>query len=208
MTSPQPVIPLCSFPSVGWFALSLHENALINLHENYVKQTFRNRIEILTVNGRLSLTLPVEGQRGVKTPVAEIRIAGTKWRSEWWNAIKTAYGRAPYFEYYSDELESIIKGNQQLLLDFNLQSVDFLSKNFKLPVKLNYTCVAPNRADAVQYRFEDHLFEPTGKWPVMPSYAQVFMDRLPFESNLSGIDLLMNKGPASVDSIILIKNSE
>lgn len=204
----QRVIPLCCFPSAHWMLLAMSEDVIIDIHENYAKQTFRNRFEILTVNGRLSLTIPVVGQKGQKIPISELQLFGDKWRREFWNTIKTAYGRAAYFEYYGDELKELILGEQQSLLEFNKQALIFISKTLKIPTKAAWSDAVLDRTNTKKYNFLDRQFEPDYEWAPLPSYLQVFADRLPFESNLSVLDLMMTKGPATLEYLLFIKNSE
>ena len=63
------VFPIAYFPSIlycrEWFK---SENNLLEIHENFPKQTIRNRCEILTGNGILRLSVPVEHKSGVKIP--------------------------------------------------------------------------------------------------------------------------------------------
>ena len=49
------------FPNLIYFAsLIKYENFVIDTGENYIKQSFRNRTNILTSNGIQSLTIPVK----------------------------------------------------------------------------------------------------------------------------------------------------
>lgn len=204
----QKVIPLCCLPSLHWILTALDNGVIIDIHENYIKQSFRNRFEILSVNGRLSLTIPVEGQKGQKIAVSEIRLFGDKWRREIWNALKSAYGRSAYFEYYSEGLGDLILGRQSTLLEFNLSALEYITTTLTLPIRAKMSEHNLDKSSTELYQFSDDLFEPGYVHPQLPSYLQVFSDRLPFESNLSVIDLMMNRGPASLEYLLFIKNSE
>ena len=165
----------------------MRNGVAIALGENYVKQSYRNRFDILGVNGRMALTVPVQGQKGEKVNVRDIKIADDSWRRSHLISLRSAYGRAACFEYYFDELEKIILHRQQFLVDLNLEALDFISRAGLL---LN---LEPND-EPVPNSLTQH-FEPSYEWPELPSYPQVFGDRFPFVSNLSVIDLLMNLGP-------------
>jgi hypothetical protein len=194
-------LPLCLFPSAHWLALSMPE-ARINLNELYLKQTYRNRYDILGVNGRLSLTVPVEGQKGMKTVIKDIRISQGAWRKQHLSTLRSSYGRAAYFEHYFDKLEACILKPEVFLTDLNLNALEWL-KTCGLHVQ--YTLVD----EPWKYQEGDctYLWEPSRQWPALPSYPQVFSDRHPFLSGLSVIDLLMNKGPRANEYIALAANN-
>lgn len=182
-------LPLCLFPSAHWLALA-SPIARINPREIYLKQTYRNRYDLLGVNGRLSLTVPVEGQKGVKTPINNIRIIENGWRKQHVSTLRAAYGRAAYFEHYFDRLESVLLKQEAFLFDLNMRALDWI-QSCGIDFKINLTL------EPWSYREGDYtyLWEPSQRWPILPSYPQVFSDRHAFESGLSCIDLLMNKGP-------------
>ena len=50
----MPLFPSAYFPSIGYLKLlNKFQDAQIDLHENFVKQSIRNRCEILSANGKL-----------------------------------------------------------------------------------------------------------------------------------------------------------
>ena len=87
-------------------------------HENYVKQSYRNRCHVLTAQGVVPLSIPVlRGNSKDKTRITQIEIDYTqKWHNVHWRTIQAAYGRAPYFEFYSDYLREVYE-RQPLLAD-------------------------------------------------------------------------------------------
>jgi hypothetical protein len=193
-------LPLCLFPSAHWLAMGI-PHAIINPNEIYLKQTYRNRYDILGVNGRLSLTVPVEGQKGMKTPLKDIRITDNSWRKQHLSTLRSAYGRAAYFEHYFGTLEACLLKPESFLIDLNLYALEWIQ-----------ACVN------VHYQFSDepwqyqkgdytYLWEPAHRWKELPPYPQVFSDRHRFMSGLSAIDLIMNKGPRSQEYIEQMLNS-
>ncbi|MFM7234334.1 MAG: WbqC family protein [Flavobacteriales bacterium] len=193
-------LPLCLFPSAHWLIMA-SPLARINPNEIYLKQTSRNRYDIAGVNGRLSLTVPVEGQKGVKTPFKEIRILDNGWRKQHISTLRSAYGRAAYFEHYFDRLESVILKPNGFLLDLNLSALEWI---VQCGIELEYVVVD----EEWSYRSGDntYLWEPAQTWPELPSYPQVFSDRHAFMSGLSCIDLLMNKGPRTNEYLAQVLN--
>lgn len=187
------VLPLCCFPPIHWLKSASRGPLVLDIHENYPKQTFRNRFEILGVNGKLTLSIPVVGQNGVKTAMRDIKLNDGNWRKTHLTSIQSAYGRSAYFEHYFDDIEKIFSGKQTFLLDLNIESVEWIKRT---GVSINYHL--SEEPIAFQSGVHD-AFEPSQKWPELPSYPQVFSDRFGFCSNLSVIDLVMNKGPRMIE---------
>lgn len=196
-----PSIPLCLFPSPQWFALC-KLLPRINPGEIYLKQSYRNRYDVLGVNGRLSLTVPVSGQKGIKTPMKDIRISDDRWRKQHLATLRSSYGRAAYFEHYIDGLETVLQKNQRFLIDLNSTALDWVTA---CKVGLQVTWLD----EPWSYTADDwtYCWEPSYHWPSSAAYQQVFSDRHPFQGNLSIIDVLMNKGPLTEDYISQLINT-
>lgn len=188
-------LPIYCFPNVSWLKIASSDEVILDCHEYYVKQTLRNRIEILGANGVQKLTIPVESQKGEKMSVKDIRIAHHEWRKLHLTSIRSAYGRAPYFEYYFEEIETIFLKKQNFLVDFNLEAIEWLrSKKLKIAHR--------HSAEYIPYNMKPIAEGADFK---TAEYFQVFSDRFPFASNLSAIDLLMNLGPRVVEYLDIVE---
>lgn len=102
------------FGPVQWYQkLNRFEHCLIEQHDNFMKQTFRNRCLIPTTNGVQALSIPVERPvdgRLDKTPMKDVRISDhDNWRHQHWNALLSAYGESPFFEYYADDIRPFFR---------------------------------------------------------------------------------------------------
>ena len=194
-------MPMCCFPPIHWIALAMREGTVIDVHENYVKQTFRNRFDVLGVNGRITLSIPVVGQKGVKTPFHNIQLADKSWRKLHLTTIRSAYGRAAYFEHYFKEVEEIFMSEQTSLLELNVQILHWIGK-CGIPFKFE---LSQTHVEGVEHDYRS-AFEPANKWDELNAYPQVFSDRIPFEQNLSVLDLLMNKGPIAIEYLLNINS--
>jgi hypothetical protein len=192
--SPTLVLPLCCFPPIVWLKLAQTNGSVIDIHEHYVKQTYRNRYDISGVNGMIQLTVPVIGQKGQKTPFHQIQIAGHDWRKLHVRSIRSSYGRAAYFEHYIDDIERILLQKQTFLCDLNSEILRWISTT-GLTIR---SAISESHISNSDKDYRQH-FEPTTTWPKQPIYPQVFSDRNEFQSNLSILDLLMNKGPQAAD---------
>lgn len=200
-------LPLAVFPPVHWWIQAFDEHTFIDLDRAYQKQTLRNRFTILTSNGAQSLSIPVTSTGGQPTPLHAIQMAEGKWRYEHLHAIRSAYGRAAYFEHFYPQLEQLYYAPLVYLHEFATSSLQLLrSQLIKKNTPLNFTKPAAIHLDETQSRLLSATLEPSYAGIQEPGYPQVFSDRFAFQHNLSYIDLMMNKGPEAIDYILFIKN--
>ena len=189
------VLPLCSFAPVHWVVLIANFPCVIESCEHYPKQTFRNRYEVCGPNGRQTLTVPVVGQKGIKTRVRDIRISGTSWKKNHLGTIASVYGRSAYFEHFYPEMEKIMTEASSFLFDFNLQSLElFMSVFDKKELRLTHTYEEKTEGKDLRSNFE-----PGSTWPALSAYPQVFSDRFEFQGGLSFLDALFHLGPGASD---------
>lgn len=200
----ETVLATAYLPNILYFAIIAQKKKIrIEHHETYLKQTFRNRTTILSANGPLDLTIPIVRTNGNHTQTSEIHIAySEKWQIRHWRAIVSAYNASPFFLYYQDELEKILMDKHETLMDLNGKLLSLLIKKLKIECEISFTedyypilgkqdlriAISPKK-DMKNLA----LFEP---------YEQVFSTKLPFEPNLSILDLLFNIGPESRDYLL------
>ena len=61
------ILPIAYFPSVHYLKEYFSEPTThLEIHENFVKQSIRNRCEILSGNGILRLSIPLNHSNGIK----------------------------------------------------------------------------------------------------------------------------------------------
>lgn len=192
-----PVLTTATLPPAGYIKIVLnHGGVIIDEHEHFVKQTIRNHYDILTANGMLRLTVPVI-HHAPKIPVNEVRISYAEpWQRWHLNAIKSAYGRAPFFPYYFPELEKIILQSPPMLAELNRQWLQWILTCMKVTPEITFTGLYAAHENDLRSASEKHsrYFSE-----VMHGirYPQVFADRFPFQENLSIIDLIFNVGTSS-----------
>ena len=199
-------------PPISWMAVALKfDNIAIEIHETYPKQTFRNRCNIATSSGILSLTVPVIRTNGNHTKTCDIGIDNSKnWQQLHWRSIVTAYNKSPYFLYCRVFLEPIYKKKYDNLFDLNQALLVTL---FKIMQLKDIVIFATDRYMETSV-FTDlrNSFHPKKKnhqeiISELPRYIQTFEDYHGYIADLSIIDLLFSIGPQSLQYLERIKIS-
>lgn len=113
------------FGPVQWYQKLAHSDTVyLEQHDHFIKQTYRNRCIIATTQGPQALTVPVESPQGLridKTEMKDVRISDHgSWRHLHWQALQSAYGESPFFEFYADDLHPFFEKHWDYLFDFNL----------------------------------------------------------------------------------------
>lgn len=184
-------------PSIAYFAaLTPFSEIAIERHERYVKQSYRNRCYILSAQGKEMLTVPVSYRQGDLTTAVTIDY-NQKWQHKHWRAIQTAYGNAPFFEFYAERLRKIIFEKHVFLYDLNLQVLSFCLSLLKWPISIKETSSYEKDVKSPIIDLRDKISvknatECQELYQPVP-YIQVFGNM--FEPNLSLIDLIFCAGP-------------
>lgn len=193
------------FGPVQWYQkLYRSSEVLIEQCDNYQKQTYRNRCLIATTNGIQALTVPVE-----QTPAGALISDHGNWRHQHWQALTSAYGDSPFFQYYEDDLRPFFTERWELLYDFNEAIRRKICELIDIQPNVAFTeYYCKNYTDHQDlsrendYRDLREAIQPKHPWPdsdFQPQrYYQVYEQKHGFLPNLSILDLLCNMGPESV----------
>lgn len=192
------LIELQYLPQINYFALLLMESELeIDGYEHFVKQTYRNRCRILTANGIDELSIPVLGGNK-KILTKDIRIDySQKWLNRNWRAIQSAYGKAPFFEYYAAEILATYQKKHEFLFDLThellTQCLDFLQFDITLKFTTSYHNLKETPQNDFRSKISPKINPDIINTYTDPIYPQVFGND--FVNNLSVIDLIFCEGP-------------
>lgn len=187
------------FGPVQWYQkLKRYDHCLIEQHDSYQKQTYRNRCVIATANGLQALTVPVEVS-GEKQEVRDVRISDhNQWRRIHWNALQSAYSESPFFEYYADDIRPFFEKKYDYLIDFNEAIRQTVCGLIDIHPEVEYTTEYV-RQHPNDYRDIIHAKHPQPDSDFEPRpYWQVFSHKHGFLPNLSILDLLFCMGPESI----------
>lgn len=173
--------------------------------EHYVKQSWRNRCRFYAADGAQTLNFPVCHEDFGK-PISQMRI---DWKTDWLTrherAIISAYRTSPYFEYYQDELFTILDSRPELMLDFNTQILRFFLRKTGISADIRFTSEweavsieghkVTDLREAIHPKRPNSILKDLG---VEKPYWQVFSPKYGFIPGLSIMDLLFNEGPDSI----------
>ena len=202
------------FGPVQWYQKLLrYGRCLIEQHDNFVKQTYRNRCIIPTTNGIQALSIPVscpQGSQLSKTPMRDVRISDHgNWRHIHWNALCSAYGESPFFDYYQDDFRPFFERKWTFLFDFNMEIILKMVELLDIRPKISLTTVFLSDASMAENATENSLIDDfrnviRPKHPGLDSdfmarpYYQVYQQKHGFLPNMSILDLLFNEGNEAI----------
>ncbi|MFZ2906257.1 MAG: WbqC family protein [Cyclobacteriaceae bacterium] len=199
------LIELHYLPSVPYFsALCAAEKIVIEKHEYFEKQTYRNRCYIHTAQGVERLILPLTSKHG-KVLITEVRMDySQKWLNNHWRTIESAYRSSPFFEYYADDLHKILFRQQTFLYDLNFEILTICLKWLKMDVTLQESMSYEKipAEGTLDLRNIIHAKKPELSAPYFQAvpYQQVFGNK--FAEGLSLLDLVFCEGPNSRNVVV------
>jgi len=165
----------------------------IEAHEHFVKQTYRNRCEILTAMGKLTLSIPLLKQSD-KEIITKKRISyAENWQQQHWRSITSAYKNSPYFEFFEDDFKPFYDTKYEFLFDYNLEFLKVILHILRIKKDIQLTHeyeVNPLQMVDLRNLTSENNFNKASVTP----YYQVFEGRAGFTPNLSCIDALFNVG--------------
>ncbi|MGY6520714.1 MAG: WbqC family protein [Mongoliitalea sp.] len=191
------LIDLSYLPRLEFFAAIVdQQNLLLDEEAMYQKQSIFNRTNILLANKVELLSIPVYGARK-KQRYRDVKIDyNQKWLQVHLRGIRSAYGKAPFFEYFFPELEGEFMKKPAFLWDLNESLLTLCLKLSRINIPIENKSVHIDNQDILDLReLTRERAEFTERKYYQPHpYPQLF--GADFVPNLSIIDLLFCEGPS------------
>lgn len=209
------LLPATYLGGTEWFSRVVAGDVVMDIGERWVKQTARNRCEILTSGGVAALTVPVHagggGSGAGRVATKDVRIDHSKrWARVHWQSMVSAYRSAPFFDHYAGRFEPVFCARRhEFLVDLDLELLEIVLQILRLPLpRISSAWVEPAPGD-IDLRGKKALrrsaaaLSTNSGTPLLQvgEYTQVFADRLPFTPGLSIVDLIFAEGPAARDHL-------
>ena len=159
---------------------------------------------IPTTNGPLSLTIPTN--HNTSLAMKEIRISDhANWRHVHWNALLSAYGESPFFEYYQDDIRPFFEKKYEFLFDFNMETTEKMIELLDIRPKISITeAYIQSKELEEEDEIKDFRDAIRPKKPLPDAefapqrYYQVYEQKHGFQPNMSILDLLFNEGNEAI----------
>ncbi len=194
------ILPSVYFGSVEyWTALVKgKDDVVIDIGENYVKRSERNRTSILTSGSAMQLSVQLAHANRPRQPMRSMRIDYSKrWQHQHRVAMESAYRSSPYYDYFADRFETLYTTHYDYLLDLNMATLERVCSLLKIDVpRISEQYISASAEDI------DLRDKKRGSTFTAEPYTQVFEDRMAFEPNLSIYDLVMCEGREAIDVLL------
>ena len=159
---------------------------------------------IPTTNGPLALTIPTN--HDISLAMKDIRISDhANWRHVHWNALLSAYGESPFFEYYQDDIRPFFEKKYEFLFDFNMETTEKMIELLDIRPKISITeAYIQSKELKEEDEIKDFRDAIRPKKPLPDAefapqrYYQVYEQKHGFQPNMSILDLLFNEGNEAI----------
>lgn len=191
-------IPTYFSPIVQYAEIYKADTVVLEVEDNYQKQTYRNRCYIYGANGKLSLNIPVKHpNQKIRLKTKDILVENDfPWQSKHFKSLQSAYRSSPFFEFLEDDLAVLFNKKYKYLLDINIDTYMFVYETLELDnntKKTTFYQVNPKQKDC-----RNLALDKKGVRVKQKKYVQVFDDKYGFIPNLSILDLLFMEGSNAV----------
>lgn len=168
----------------------------IEQYEYYQKQSYRTRSRIVSANGIMDLSIPVEKKN--HAPIRDLRISDhSDWQTQHWRSIEAAYNSSPFFEYYADDFRPYFEKKWLFLWDFNTELLYKTLELLDIETKIEFTAQYEPQVEDNTLDLREIIHPKKEITLPLKPYYQVFATRFGFLPNMSIIDLLFNMGNES-----------
>ena len=194
------ILPTAYFGSTEYWTAIVKggDSVVLDLGENYVKRSERNRTRIMTSGGVMQLSVQLRHANRPRQAITSMQVDYSKrWQHQHLVAIESAYRSSPYFDYYADRFLPLFERRWERLVDLNMAIMEQCATVLKVAKpRVSESYIVATEAD------RDMRVKDNGSTYVAEPYIQVFSDRFSFEERLSILDLIMCEGPEARNILI------
>jgi hypothetical protein len=195
-----PIISAMYFGPVELYRiLAGSPKVIVDVGEHYERQSYRTRTSIIGPNGVQDLVVQIARRSGEKMPMHTVGLSYAEtWPQQHLHAIRSAYGKTPWYIHFIDAIEDLLTTRHERLIDLSLASMRLCLGWLRLPTILEISEV---HAEAIPGEHIDlrTVLHPKRALPTVlepaPPYPQVFADRHGSRPRMCVLDLLCNCGP-------------
>lgn len=181
-----------------------HKKTIIEINDNYSKQSYRNRCIIYGANGPMNLIVPIKKGVKTKTKTKDIKIEyDINWQHIHIVSMRSSYKSSPFYDYYIDDFLKIYNKKHLFLVDQNMEFHNLICTLMEFPAETTVSEKYYKDTSGINdYRDLIHPKQKELENTYKPTpYNQVFIEKSGFIPNLSIIDLLFNEGTNATEVI-------
>lgn len=208
-------------PWKGYFdIINMVDEFILYDDMQYTRRDWRNRNKIVTSDGLLWLSIPVENKGKFYQKINETKIADEKWVDNHWRSLQSNYSKAKYFHEYAERIKNVYEQcrQEEYLSRINYSFIKEICAILGIKTKITWSSdyelvdgkterliglVKDSQGDyylsgpaAMDY-IDDKLFEEAGielAWMDYTGYPEYNQLSNKFEHGVSILDLIFNEG--------------
>jgi hypothetical protein len=208
-------------PWKGYFdIINMVDEFILYDDMQYTRRDWRNRNKIVTPNGLLWLTIPIDNKGKYYQKIREAKVWDHTWVDSHWKSIHYNYAKAPYFEKYAGQIQKVYEScrSEDYLSNINYAFITEICKilgiNTKITWSSDYQLVEGKTERLVglvkdaggqyylsgpaakDYIVEDLFYEAGIElaWMDYSGYPKYMQLSDSFEHGVSVLDLIFNEG--------------
>lgn len=209
-------------PWKGYFdIINMVDEFILYDDMQYTRRDWRNRNKIVTPNGLLWLSIPVENKGKFYQKINETKVIDKKWIDKHWRSIQLNYSKSKYFNEYEERIRDIYEKcrTEEYLSLINYRFLTEICDILGIKTSITWSSaydlvdgkterlvglVKAAKGDyylsgpAAKDYIDDKLFEQAGiklDWMDYSGYPEYNQLSDKFEHGVSILDLIFNEGP-------------
>ena len=187
------------WPPIEWIIKHLQYSELVcDPYETYTKGTILNKAFIINSNGTQTLSVPIQKRKLPLMSTSHL-VYYEQWQQNHWRSLQSAYGNAPYWEYYQSALGSIYSTKCKTIFELNLAILDFINDTLKINWNIR---IEPHSAAGLESNIHFPMKWTPEKGKDNYYYPQVFEYKHGFLKGHSIIDAIMCCGPMAMEVLV------